>query len=59
MGIDIAESILEIKFMVLAYTTLRMAIAMRVHGMRERNKVSACIPSETGMSDRANGIAGL
>jgi hypothetical protein len=59
MGIDIAGSISEIKFMVLAYTTSRMATAMRVPGMRERNKVLACIPLEMGMSDQVNGIAGL
>lgn len=59
MGIDTAGSILEIKFMALAYTTSRMAIAMRVPGTRERNKVLACIPSETGMSDQVNGIADL
>lgn len=49
MVIDMLGSILEIKFMVLVFITLLMAIATRVLGMKVVNKDMGCILLEMVM----------
>lgn len=49
MVIDMLGSILEIKFMVLVFITLLMAIAMRVLGMKVVNKDMGCMLLEMVM----------
>ena len=59
MGIHMLESILQIRCMVLEYTTLEMVIAMKEPGMRGRGKGLAFTRSEMGKLSLVTGKMGF
>lgn len=59
METNTRASILEIKYMDLAYITLQMAIAMKGHGMKVENKAMACTRFEMVTQGPANGTLAI